>query len=611
MKFFSSPSSPSLPSPSQTPSSPPPPESQTHSPALKPIVGDRSTYFLHDKKVSTLSFDNLDALTNVDEKIRSNMLSAREFLTDESRYEKKLPHRTAIGCPNSKVRQPFVDQLEQSGSITRIHRSQVRGHVNFFTVAEDFKTRFRPIRETKDINDTFGPESLLGIEFPRKSDIIDLVHQGSHAAAFDFSAYYDQFRYDPAVSKFLCFKKGNKFYQQNRLCMGQRHGCDIAQTTTLFLLDFKGRRCKVYAYIDNVIFVGSREDVIHDSKIFIERCRAAEVTLNEKRDIEKHGIEQFAVTSLDWCGISLDFAKKSVKLIDKTVTKVKMSWSNRSNWTYRQLAAHIGLLFWSYGIIDIPVHNYYSLLKFISHVSTITQADESLWDQQCSIFPSAMPALQQWTDLCLDNSPRSVKTSSTPKWYVCTDASAWGWGYRAFNYSTGEVRRFGRPWSRMDKATLFSMKDGHKRSVYAEPRAVVYSLTHLFDSTSPKTAINFIDAAKDLLPEGAAETERIKICVATDNTATLHTFNKGFATRSFDINRTIQDLKTHFPDSHFDIDVSFVPGRINPGDKPSRGLTDNVNAVTGQNCDDEHLRRLAEWNFARVNNPYATIDCCT
>ena len=580
----------------------PPSNSPSPSPKPVPVVGDRSTYFLHNKKVEAMSFEDLNKLPNADPKIRSDMLSARGFLTDVTRYKTKVPNRSYVGCPNSTVKQSFVDELEQAGSVSRIPRQDVEGHVNFFTVAEDFKTRFRPIRETKDINDTFGPESLLGITFPRKSDIIDLVHEGSHAAAFDFSAYYDQFKYDPAVSKFLCFKKGNKFYQQNRLCMGQRQGCDIGQSTTLFLLDFEGRRCKTYAYIDNVIFVGSQDDVLHDSKIFIERCKKANVTVNESGEINKFGIEHFVATSLDWCGISLDFTAKTVKLINKTVTKVNMSWSNRTNWTYRQFAAHIGLLFWSYGITDIPIHNYYSLLKYISHVSTITQANDSLWDQPCAIFPSAMPALQQWTDLCLSNLPRGVKTSSAPAWYVCTDASAWGWGYRAFNYATGEIRRFGKRWSATDKSTLFSIADGHKRSVYAEPRAVVYALTHLFDASCPASAVNFVDAAKDLLPEGTAETERLKICVATDNTATLHTFNKGFATRSFDINRTIQDLKHRFPDSHFDIDVSFAPGRINPGDKPSRGLSDDVNAITGQNYDDEHLRRLADRNFARSFN---------
>ena len=190
-----------------------------------------------------------------------------------------------------------------------------------------------------------------------------------------------------------------------------------------------------------------------------------------------------------------------------------------------------------------------------------------------------------------------MKTSSDPVWFVCTDASSWGWGYRAFNYSTGEIRRRGASWSKKDRQTLFSIKDGEKRSVYAEPRAVVMSLYDLFSANSPSTTINFIDAAKDLLPENSVESERVKICVATDNTATLHTFKKGFATRSYDINKSIQDLKTHFPNSHFDIDVSFVPGRINPGDKPSRGLADNVNAKTGQNYDDENLRRLAGWNL--------------
>jgi len=232
------------------------------------------------------------------------------------------------------------------------------------------------------------------------------------------------------------------------------------------------------------------------------------------------------------------------------------------------------------------------------------QQDESLWDTPCNFHLSALPAMEKWTELCLANEPRRVKRSSAPAWLVCTDASAWGWGYRAFNYTTGEIRKFGAKWSDDDKRNLFSIKDGHKRSVYAEPRAVHHSLLHLFNANEPSSSISFIDAAKDMLPPGAAEDERVKICIATDNSATQHTFNTGFASRSFDINRTIKDIKDRFPDSHFDIDVFFVPGKFNPADKPSRGLKDNVNAMTGQNVDNNNLRHMAGFGLPKSNRKF-------
>ena len=569
------------------------------------VVGDRSTYILHNKKVDPLCLGKLDELSCVNPQCRKDMLCARRYIQDADLFRKALSHlrHGADGCPQTKVKDSFVDELIANDRISEIPRKLVQGYVEFFVVPEDFKMRFRAIREPRAVNAIFGKETLLGIEFPRKHEICDLVNHGSHVAAFDFASYYDQFLYDFDVSRFFCFRRGQRYFRTHRLCMGQRQGCDIGQTTTLFLLDFEGRRCKkVFAYIDNVIFVGSKEDVLHDSKIFLERCAFANVTVNETEEITKNGLESMVSTSIEWCGISLDFTNKTAKLSDKTLKKLELSWMNRANWTNRQFAAHIGLLFWTWGIIEVPLFNYYSLLKFISCISTRMQQDESLWDSPCHVHLSALPALEHWTNLAFANVPRVVKVSSKPSWLICTDASAWGWGYRAFNYATGEIRRFGAEWSSADKKAYFSIKDGHKRSVYAEPRAVDKALRHLFSANEPSTGISLIDAAKDMLPPGAAPEERVKICIATDNVATQCTLNAGFASRSYDINETIKSIKERFPESHFDIDVYFVPGKFNPGDKPSRGLKDDVNAITGKNVDDDYLRRLAGFGLPGTKN---------
>ena len=587
------------------PASPVAATSSLSPPPKPPTPGDRDTYTLHNKKVPTLNIAALNALPNVCPEIKARMIACQKYLLDGEMYRNGLAHlkRSSDNCPYTKVSDPFIDQLESAGAITEVARNRVKGWVNFFTIPEDFKARFRCIRETKDINDTFDKSTLCGIEFPKKSDIAKSVLQGSHVAVFDFAAYYDQFAYSTEVSEFICFRKGNRYFRTNRLCMGQRQGCDIGQTTTLFLLDFD-RKCKAMAYIDNVIFVGSREDVLRDSEIFLKRCAAASVTVNETKEIEEKGLASMVTTSCDWCGLSLDFTAKTVKLLDKTVKKVQLSWRSRNSWTYRQFAAHIGLLFWSWGILEIPVYNFYSLLKFISHVSKITLDDETLWDSPCQMHLSALPALEKWTQLCLDNTPREVKRTGSPQWFVCTDASAWGWGYRAFNYATGEIRRYGARWTDEEKRALFSIKDGHKRSVYAEPRALHSSLLHLYSAGS---SVKFIDARKDLLPLGAVPGERVSIKVANDNIATVYTMNRAFASRSYDMNQTIKDLKERFPESHFDIDVYFVPGWYNPADKPSRGLKDNVNANTGQNVEDDNLRRMAglgpasNWHFVPAN----------
>ena len=562
-------------------------------------------------------------LENATPKVREDMMKAHEFLVNRQLYEDNLPKRTANGCTSTRVPDRFIEQLLRADNIRRIDRNDVKGWVHFFTVPEIHKRRHRPIRDTVDINQTWDKSSLVGIKFPSKQDICNLVLDGSHFAAFDFASYYDAFAMEEGICDYLCFRKGNKYYKSTRLAMGQRQGCDIAQTTTQFLLDFPGRRCKtIYAYIDNVIFVGSPDEVRHDSLEFIRRCEIANVTLNEAALLRDKGIDACIQQTGDWCGVSLDFVNKTAKLIDKTLVKTRISWANRANWTHRQFAAHVGLLFWSWGILDIPVCNFYSLLKFISETSRKLQQDDSLWDSPISIYPSVIPALQEWTELCLDNKPNTVRRQAEFTWFICTDASKWGWGYRAFNYKTGEIRSHGQPWSRDQHGRFNSLgRDRMLHSVYAEPLAIHFSLVHLLVK-DPDVKLKFISAAddpsvpRDKIVEMHLGTDSINqfdaelrqaIAIATDNSSARHTMSRGFASRSFEINRAIKLIRDNFPVDKFDLNFCFVPGKINPADKPSRGFYKN--AIVGYYNADDHrnLRRLAgdfraKWNQTANSN---------
>jgi hypothetical protein len=185
-----------------------------------------------------------------------------------------------------------------------------------------------------------------------------------------------------------------------------------------------------------------------------------------------------------------------------------------------------------------------------------------------------MNVMVEWTSLARANAPRVVRESEPASWFVCTDASKWGWGYVALNRATGAFRTYGQQWTTEQLSKIFSRNNIYKikKSVYSEPLAVYYSLCHLLNSNEPMQ----LKFAEEI-------TKRIKICVATDNSSTAFTMKKGFATRSFDINHQIQNLKHSFPDSHFDIDFSFIPGWMNPADDDSRGRRNyNKNAKLGQ-----------------------------
>jgi len=74
---------------------------------------------------------------------------------------------------------------------------------------------------------------------------------------------------------------------------------------------------------------------------------------------------------------------------------------------------------------------------------------------------------------------------------------------------------------------------------------------------------------------------------------------RGFASRSYEINSSIKRLRDQFPQEKFDFEFCFVPGNMNPADKPSRGQAD-ANAKHGTNADIDNLRRLAgEYGVSR------------
>jgi hypothetical protein len=532
---------------------------------------------IHVKAVSRIDLDALEKLPITRPENLANWLDDKRFLVDVSMYESMLGRRFPFKpdldyLPETRVSKVNVDRLEEFDSIYQVAADDVRGFVDLFTVPELHKKRLRAIKHTFEANSVFGKKTLRKLKFPTKKEICEFVLQGSHFAAFDFAAYYDQFTYSPAVGKFFCFRKGKKIYALKNLAMGQRQAVQLAEGVTTMLLDFPERRCKVIrSVIDNVIFVGSYEDVLHDAKIFIARCKAIGCAINDIEQIERLGPDFYIKTSDDWCGVRIDSDKKTVCLTKKTVDKLAASWENRKNWSWRNFAAHVGLLFWTWGIIEVPIETFHPLLNFISSTSRLLQEDISLWDSPANIFNSVWPNLIEWTTLALANRPREVKPSSSLKWYVVTDASSWGWGYVAFDKSTGSIQSHGQKWSKEQLAKIFSRHSINKikKSVYSEPLAIYNSLCHLLQDDSPK----------DL---HISSTERLRVHVATDNSAARHTFARGFASRSFDINQSIEKLRAAFPSSAFDISYSYIPGYRNPADVFSRGKVSNVSMMTGK-----------------------------
>ena len=524
------------------------PEIQNYLPASQPSTCLRKTVAachdhlpLHAKDVAcSVKFAALDALPSADPAVVAEYEYQRGWITDDTRY-KTVPVRNASEVPVASLTDAHVETLLQRKLIAEIDPSEVRGGVRMFTVPELAKNRLRPIRHTADINDALpDPHPDHPVRMITKSGIIKLVHGGDYMAAHDLAGLFDQIQLTNKISRRMCFRSGGKVYALTCLPMGQCQSVGVASAITRRLLDFAHRSTHVEIVIDNVIFVGDRDAVITDSIEFRRRCAAAGAVLNDL-DVP---VEHLAVQEGDWCGLHLDLKNKTVALTSKSQQRTAMSWDLRHDWTWRGYMAMMGLLFWSYGIVDVHVHRFFALMQFLSRVSADLAAHPELWDAPASIWPSALSQISEWVQLIAANTPRPVPIETEPEWTVATDASRFGWGYVAFSHSTGEVRTHGAKWDAYMEEK-YGDQLGH--STVAEPHGAVNSVLHLF---APRDGVR-------------------RIRLATDNSATRWSFGRGFSTHSMAINMAIGRLRALLPS--LIVTMTYLPGEINPADGPSRG----------------------------------------
>jgi hypothetical protein len=498
------------------------------------IAGDRdlgTTSFngfkLHIKEeLQELHLDAIAALpivegTNVSERF----MQTRRWIDDISSYDsvEKCGARELKSAPFTAAE---VRQLVDAGQAVEIPREEhwrVRGGCRMFKVPEVLKKRFRVIKWPERANDALGKETLLSdppIDLSNKRDAIALATKGSHIAAVDAKAFYDQFPLSKDVSYLFCFRHRRHVYRLTRLPTGLRQAVDVAATAMQMLLSFE-RRTHVETCIDNVIFVGSKEDVERDLSTFIARCKATNVQLNE---IDIHQYEQSQVQSLvrtrnDVLGVDVDVGRQEVRLLEKSLVKLRRSWEHRESWSWRNFAAHMGLLYWSLGVLEVPMADYFPLLRFVSHAGRILQEDDSKWDEPADVWPTAWQPLRAWTSLMLENKPRRVETPRDPDWYVCTDACADGWGYVALELRTGAVRCHGERWNWQLKRQFGSTL---RHSTVSESVAIKCAVCHLFQaSTSGSTTIR----------------------IGTDSMTARAAYRRGYHPQSPNINAVVRELR--------------------------------------------------------------------
>jgi len=462
------------------------------------------------------------------------------------------------------MRDGDVALMEAAGVVERTHRNAVRGHVKMFLHDEPAKDRYRPIRNTQDFNDVTDRSICGKTSMATKKDVVAAIHAGDYMIQLDFAAFYDQIRLGEEVRPLFCFREGSSYWRLTTLAMGTRIAVGVAGALTALLLDF-GPSSKALSIIDNVIFIGSKEEVIRDAATFVARCEKVGLTFNEDTSDLASLVKQKDV----WAGVAIDLANKTVALSEKSHGKTVFSWNNRNNWTWRQFAAHIGLLWWAVGINEIEVHEFYEVLRFVSHASRLLEARDELWNERAIIWASVWPKLEKWTQILLANKPRVVPPPSSvgPTWVMATDACRYGWGVVATNLQDGTSMCYGGRWF-----ADFVKQHGEekmKRSTFTEAHAIIAAACKLFRAKS-----------------------KLHVRVLTDSTTAVSTYNRGFNTRSYDLNECAARLKLLMPQHSFEFE--HIAGSRNPADWWSR----NPGAFASdekREMDTEAVRSLVRW----------------
>jgi hypothetical protein len=488
---------------------------------------------------------------------RAAVVSARPYLEDPSLYATCLPRRTARDVQIANISPQHAEQLLAAGIVEPVAPSCVRGRIHVFTVPEPMKLRHRIIQHTADINIAVPPAPPVA--FRSIPERCALVHAGTSMLQLDFKADYTQFQLHASVRDFFCHRlpAASGKPQLVRLCVGptgQAHMVFVAVATTRHLLAFDHHSAAIDDHIDNVLFVGSAAAVQADARQLAERCRATGVSINE----DTTDLGRLVTPAGDWCGLHLDFQLKTVALTTKVIEKLRLSWSLRDGWTWRGFAAHIGLLFYSMQVLDVPVAEFFNLLRFVSNTSRDMQAaGDTLWDQPATVWKSAAADLDRWTALAVKNTPRPVPEKQQPTVLILVDASAHGYGYIALDTITGKTFMHGSAWS-----DDFASEHGRaklQRSTFTEPWAILHMMRHLVPQ---------LDADRCLR-------------IGTDSVTAAAIHRRGYSARSFDLNNVGAAARKEFP--QLQCEYVHVPGKSNIlADALSRGNTTVASEHMGQ-----------------------------
>ena len=551
--------------------------------------GDADSLPLHAKAVTgTIDYAGLSRLPYATEVVRENARLALEWTYDPTRYEALL----ATGrCRNNRsqcrIPDPDVEIMVALRKYEAAERAQIRAVGIGFTVPEWAKKRRRAVYEPY-INDCFT--NVPTVAFRTRDTRLRLLRKFTNgwAAAIDLAAYYDQFALSPAVRPYFGLQTKAGFLQATTLPMGFRPSCAVAQWVTWLLVDLPPQAdVEIMTYIDNIMVVSrTPEGVKRTMATIIARCKQVGVVIND--------VDQPCnpVQKIEFLGELIDFKQGTVALAAKTVEKLKVvqAWastvnSSRREWvivpaTNRQVTATVSLLLFAADVLDISTLDFYhtmQMYRLACHIGSLGG-----WESKhATIRTATWNNLMAWLSKAISNTPRPLPADAPSKPHdkiIFVDACATGWG--AVTISNGMAHVTSGPWPE-------HLAPHMKSSVSAEPEAMVRAV---FAATDACTKRILVVSDHQPLVYAAAKPHR--------------------AARAWAYNHALWRLHKHLPGVH--IDVAFIQGHLNPGDKPSRGarmttedfkqLSEQVEKFTTENkSENGKTGKSPEWAQTALN----------
>jgi hypothetical protein len=469
--------------------------------------------------------------------IQQDWLWSVGWCTDASRYA-NVPCAEPI---TTRMSQADVDKTVSAGAARKLARGeQPRGWCNVFCVPEWHKNppRRRKVAHPAEVNATLGRETLRKLSIGSRLSIRQGAFEGEHVVTVDGTSFFDQFPLTDDVGLNFCFRTQNgDTYCLSALPMGQRHSSEVATSLMRLLADFERPHVRIDIATDNVRFVGPYDAIIAAVTEFAARCDKVGVILNELGSAASSTeIAGLVSHSADFLGEITNYVDKTVTVRQKILDRIADVWTLRYSWNYRQFVGCMASLLWCAGPQRVDIAEHFASMSFLREAGRTLHFNVDAWDALVVVPDAVKLDLKDWVAVALRNEPHPIlPLTAVPTAFLCTDASAWGWG--AIFACNGTTLNAQMPWGA-------SLADAH-RSTTAEPEAIW------------RAVCKFLSPADNLT-----------VCILTDHSGFAARYPKGFSA-SAAYNGVILRLHRRFPNVTFVL--KHIPGKSNLADGLSRG----------------------------------------